>query len=281
MFKRTLMPCFCALLIACSLMSLPVFAQGDRSSSQAQNENTIEGTVISSSRSTVLVRSDDNQFHLFTFSHDSTRPRTLPVGAHVRVASVEGDQANARLATNITVLDQASRGTTSSSATAQNTAPVPPAVQRTENEIKRQARRWHVGVRAGVALDPELVMFGVHSQMGPIFSSRIVFRPNADFSWGEVTDMIALNLEAVYLMPRSSRHEWTTYVGGGPALNFIEQTFSTSGGEHPVSFSDFNYQTGLNVLMGIEHRNGTFFEVKTGLYSSPAPILRLIIGKNF
>jgi len=275
MFRRILSPCLCSLL----LVSLPVLAQGDHS--QSQNENTVEGTVISSSRATVLVRSDDNQFHLFTFDQDTTKPRTLAVGAHVRVASVEGDQANVRLATNITVLDQASRGTPSTSSAAQSAAPVPPAVQRTENQIKREARRWHVGVRAGVALDPELVMFGVHSQMGPIFTSRVLFRPNADFSWGEVTDMIALNLEAVYMMQRSLRRDWSTYVGGGPALDFIEQTFSTSGGEHPVSFSNFNYQTGLNVLMGMEHRNGTFFEVKTSLYSSPAPVLRLIIGKNF
>ena len=60
-----------------------------------------------------------------------------------------------------------------------------------------KARRWRLGVRAGAAFDPELFMFGVHSQMGPIFSPRVFFRPSAEFAFGEVTDLIALNLEGV------------------------------------------------------------------------------------
>lgn len=41
-------------------------------------------------------------------------------------------------------------------------------------------------------------MFGIQSQMGPIFHPRVQFRPNAEFDFGEVTDLIALNLEGVY-----------------------------------------------------------------------------------
>ena len=125
-------------------------------------------------------------------------------------------------------------------------------------------------------------MFGVHSQMGPIFSRNVYFRPNADFSWGEITDMVALNLEAVYRFPRARRGPWSPYIGGGPALNFIHQSFKTQASEQrDISFGNFDYETGFNILMGFENRHGTFFEVKTSLYSQPAPVLRLILGKNF
>jgi hypothetical protein len=35
------------------------------------------------------------------------------------------------------------------------------------------------------------------------------------------------------------------------------------------------------VLAGMQSRKGTFLELKTSLYSGPAPKLRLIIGYNF
>ena len=282
MFKRRLMACFCILFIVCSFMSLPAFALGGSFSSPAQNEkneDTTEGMVVSTSRTTVLVRSEDNQFHLFTFDQNTAKPRTLPVGTHVRVVSVQGDEANARQATSIVVLNQA-HGATSTPGT--SAAPVPPSVKTAENQIRHEARRWRLGVRGGVTLDPELVMFGVHSQMGPIFSRNVFFRPNADFSFGEVTDMIALNLEAVYRFPTPSRREWATYVGAGPSLNFIHQSFQTSSGQgRQISFGNFDYETGFNILMGLQNRSNTFFEVKTSLWASPAPVLRLIVGHSF
>lgn len=95
--------------------------------------------------------------------------------------------------------------------------------------------------------------------------------------------MVALNLEAVYRMRTTVRGgAWAPYVGGGPSLNFIHQSFQTQPGQgRNISFGDFKYQTGLNVLMGVENRRGVFFEIKTSLYSKPAPILRLMIGRNF
>jgi len=95
-----------------------------------------------------------------------------------------------------------------------------------------------------VGLDPELVLFGIHSQMGPIFSRNVFFRPNADFEWGEVTDMVALNLEAVYRIPNATRGgTWSPYLGDGPSLNFIHQGFKTQAGEsRDISFSNFNYE---------------------------------------
>jgi hypothetical protein len=162
-------------------------------------------------------------------------------------------------------------------------APLPPKAQHVEKQIQREARRWRLGVQAGMALDPELAMFGVHSQMGPVFSRNVFFRPNADFEWGEITDMVALNLEGLYRFPTTvHRGLWAPYAGAGPALNFIHQSFQAKAGEgRNISFGNFDYETGFNILVGFENRHGTFFEAKTSLYSQPAPEFRLIVGHTF
>lgn len=135
------------------------------------------------------------------------------------------------LASNISMLEptpNAQGGHAPDQAQAQ---PIPPAVRDLERDIKREARRWRLGVRAGVGLDQELLMFGVHSQIGPIFHRGVFFRPSAEFDFGEVTDLIALNFEGVYRLPVVSRQAaWSPYVGAGPALNFIHQSFQTAQG---------------------------------------------------
>jgi hypothetical protein len=281
---------FYILFIASALLSIPAFSQDNKPSSQAQNDNTndntIEGIVVSSSRTTLVVKSEDNQFHLFTFDSNTVKPRSLPVGTRVRVDSTQSDQAGARQATNVVAIGQASEtgtGTGTAHSSPKDAAPLPPSVRHVEKQMQRDARRWRMGARAGVALDPELVMFGLHSQMGPMFRRNVFFRPNAEFAWGEVTDLVALNLEAVYRMSASSRTgAWSPYIGAGPALNFIHQSFETKAGQaRDIQFGNFDYETGFNILMGMQNRTGTFFEIKTSLYSQPAPVLRLIVGKNF
>jgi hypothetical protein len=49
-------------------------------------------------------------------------------------------------------------------------APPPEKVRNVESEIKRESRRWRLGVRAGAAFNPELFLFGVQSQIGPFFT---------------------------------------------------------------------------------------------------------------
>lgn len=154
--------------------------------------------------------------------------------------------------------------------------PPPPQVHQVTNQMKYEARRWHVGGRIGVGFSPELFMFGLQSQIGPIFTRRLLFRPNADFSFGELTDMFALNLEGAYFLRTAVYDRWTPYFGMGPALNFIHQGTSAS----DVSFSDFTYKTGFNVFIGGQ-KGRTFVEMKTSLWSAPAPVLRLLVGYNF
>jgi hypothetical protein len=276
-----LTPSTCALLIACALSPMSAMSQEATTSAQRQSETPIEGTVVSSTRETLVVRTEDNQFQLFVFDRYTTKPRVLPAGTRVRVVSGPAREDGARLAAIITTLEPPPKeqvGTASDQA-----KPIPPAVRDLEHNIERQARRWRVGVRAGAALDPELIVFGVHSQLGPIFHRDVFFRPNAEFAFGEVTDLIALNLEAVYRLPVTSRPAaWSPYVGAGPGFTFLHQSFqSTQGQGRNIDFGNFDFNTGFNILAGVQFRRGTFFEIKSSVYSRPAPVLRLIFGYNF
>jgi opacity protein-like surface antigen len=278
MFKQSVSSFACASLFALvSLLPVAAVSQENTTSPQAQNESTIEGTVASATRQTFVVRTSDNQFYLFTFNRYTNKPQTISVGSRVRVESRPGAETGSRLAVQVSTLEAAPKD--QQRATGTDAAPVPESVRDVESQIKSEARRWRLGVRAGAAFDPELFMFGVHSQMGPIFSSRVFFRPSAEFDFGEVTDLIALNFEAIYRFPRSSeRRDWSPYVGAGPALTFIHQNFTAG---RDIDFGNFDFDAGFNILAGMQSRRGTFVEAKTSLWSRPAPVLRLIVGYNF
>ena len=229
------------------------------------------------------MRRDDGEFQLFRYERDATRPATLAQGARVRVTAGAADENGTRAATNVTVLSASTGGEPAAAGGTRDkgaqTAPVPEKVRDVESEIRRESRRWRLGVRAGAAFNPELFMFGIHSQIGPIFHPRFQFRPSAEFDFGEVTDLIALNLEGVYRFATPYKEgRWTPYVGLGPALIFIHQNFEQG---REIDFGSFDYETGFNVLAGVQSRRGTFFELKTSLYSGPAPKLRLIVGYTF
>ena len=144
--------------------------------------------------------------------------------------------------------------------------------------LEKLARRWQIGVRIGAGLDPELFLLGVHTAIGPIFSRDFYLRPNVEFAFGELTDMVAINLEGAYRLPITFRQgRWSAYVGTGPGLNFIHQGVD----KRDISFSNFDYETGLNVFTGVRFRRGTFAEVKTSLWAHGVPTLRMMFGYTF
>jgi hypothetical protein len=269
----------CCVLVLSTFIVLPANAQQDTSSSQASSSDTVEGTVASTSRDTLVVRTDENQFQLFTFGRGAVRSKSLVQGARVRVTAGPADENGTRSATNVTVLSAGSSSGAGGADKSAQAAPVPDKVRDVEADIRRESRRWRLGVRGGAAFDPELFTFGVQSQMGPIFHPRVLFRPNAEFAFGEVTDLVALNLEAIYRFSAGARRgNWTPYLGAGPAMIFIHQNFESG---RNIDFGNFDYETGFNILAGMQSRRGTFVELKTSLYSGPAPKLRLIIGYTF
>ena len=130
-------------------------------------------------------------------------------------------------------------------------------------------------------MDPELLDVGVHATLGPFFNRGLAFRPNVEFAFGEITNLFAINLEAVYMLPFGrDQNRRRFYIGGGPGFNFIDQGVEeeqTDGSD--FSFDDFDFDTSLNLLGGIEWHSGTFIELKAAAYGGPA--IRLLIGHTF
>lgn len=245
-------------------------------SQEAERPGTIVGTVVSVSRETMVLRAEDNHHYLFVFDSDLVRPKGLTSGAHIRVESNSTTEPGVLLATRIRVLEPAASATTTGPPP--DVAPPPKEVREVQREIEKLARRWQIGVRIGGGLDPELFLLGVHTAIGPIFSRDFYLRPNVEFAFGELTDMAAINLEGAYRLPVTFRQgRWSAYVGAGPGLNFIHQGV----GKRDISFSNFDYQTGLNVFSGVRFRRGTFAEVKTSLWAEGVPTLRMMFGYTF
>ena len=245
-------------------------APSSRSAQTEGNDPVVEGTVVSRTRHTFVVRSDDGRYHLFTFD-TATVPDVKP-GARVRVNGSVPDADGTQIAQTVAVVQPASEAAEK----AEQGATPPAQVTQVTHQIEGEARRWHTGGRIGVGFSPELFLFGVQSQIGPFFSPHLLFRPNAEFGFGELTDMFSVNFEGAYRLSMTWGHGWTPYFGMGPSLNFIHQSASSSS----ASFSNFTYKTGFNVFLGAQKRN-TFVEMKTGLWSGQAPVLRLMIGYNF
>jgi hypothetical protein len=245
------------LLLAAIFTAAPAFSQPaparaqpqDAPQSQAttrQGSQVITGTVVSSSGRTMVIRTPAGEHLLVVFNRDTNKPDTIAEGARVRVRSRPDAEGN-QVASSVEL-------TTEPAVTAESTEPVPPEVRRLERQIERQARRFRAGVRAGVGLDPEIVTAGAHA---------------------------TLNLEAIYRLPITERQSrWTVYVGAGPGFNFIDRDFEEAeAGEREIDFDDFDYESSLNLLAGLENRNGMFLEMKSAVFSRPQ--VRLQIGYTF
>ncbi len=216
---------------------------------------------------------------VFALDRDTVRPQAIALGARVRVESAVDDQASDDVRTAISV---ALIGPPPSTPPPAGTEDVIPAnIRRLEQEIARNVRRYRAGIRAGVALDPELVAVGAHATLGPIFARRLLFRPNVEFAYGELTTLFAVNLEAIYRLSQTMpRNRWSPYVGGGPTLGFSHRGFSTETSDgRSFDFGDFSFNGGINLLAGFERPSGVFIELKTTVYTDPH--LRLLFGVTF
>lgn len=250
-------------------------------------ETTITGTVSSATRDTIVVRTDSGTYQLFVFEDGAIKKGSIAVGSPIKVISTPGTEPGVRVASYVEASGPTPAASTPSQAKPSSAAkpvasePIPPSVRQLERDIQRQVRRYGAGVRAGVGLDPEVILVGVHARLGPFFTRRLSFRPNAEFGFGEVTKMFSINLEGVYSLPFAPRTgKWTPYVGVGPSLIFMHRNFEeAAAGDNGIDFGDFDFQAGLSILGGMEFRSGVFFEMKTTIYASPT--LRLIAGYTF
>jgi hypothetical protein len=247
------------------------------STSAIAQGTTTTGAVVSSSTNTVTVMSTAGQYQLFVFNRDTRKPASLSVGTQVRVVSSPGNEPGVRVANEITVV-QAPETTR----TTDEGSVVPSEIKRTERDIERELRRFQIGVRAGAALDPELVLLGVQGQIGPFFRSGVFFRPALDFGLGEVTAMFSLNGDVIYRLPfAAAQDRWSTYLGAGIGINFVQQSFEGEEDGERIDFDEFESDTALNILAGVRRRGGMFLELKTSIYSDSSPTLRMTVGFTF
>lgn len=177
---------------------------------------------------------------------------------------------------------------TSSFASAQARQPqdnVPPAVEKVENAVEDAVERFRVGVKGGIGLDPELIMFGAHASFGPIFTRQLEFRPGIEIGLGEVTTSVGLDLDFLYALPGSTRTtRWAPYVGIGPTFGLSHRGFEAEA-EDPdddrnrFDFGDTDPEAGLNFIAGARTPSGLFVELKATAYGVTA--IRLLAGFNF
>jgi hypothetical protein len=111
-----------------------------------------------------------------------------------------------------------------------------------------------LGVRAGASVDPDQFYFGGHFETAPL-ADNLRFRPNVEIGVGNDVTVAALNFEFAYHFDAQS--PWHIYAGAGPALNVFNVD------------SDTSSEGGFNILVGVQHQGGLFFEVKAGMLDSP------------
>jgi hypothetical protein len=180
-------------------------------------------------------------------------------------------------------------------------ASAPEAGRQADQDVERAVRRFGIGVDAGVALDPELVMIGAHGTFGPIFRRGVEFRPGVEVGIGEITTLLGINLDVLYMLPGATRQSrWMAYVGAGPTFGLSHRGFETkeddhvtingrtatgtvvvgsTDGDNRFDFSDTDFNGGVNFLAGARNQRGLSFELKATAWG--VSNIRMLVGFNF
>ena len=169
---------------------------------------------------------------------------------------------------------------------------VPDQAKQAESAVTDAVKKFRIGVFGGVALDPELIEFGAHAAFGPFFNENVEFRPGFDIGVGEITTQLGINLDVLYILPGSTTStRWVPYIGAGanfalshegfeePAAEDPEDTDGDEGDGDRFDFSDTDFESGLNFIVGMRSQRGMFFEMRATAYGVSA--IRLLGGFNF
>lgn len=112
------------------------------------------------------------------------------------------------------------------------------------------------GAEIGVSAQPDQFYFGANDLTAPI-ASEIRFRPNLEVGVGSGSTLVGVNFDFVDRI--ALRHTpWKLYLGGGPALNITRRSGATESGG------------GFNLVLGVQHPEGLFTEIKVGVLDSPS-----------
>jgi hypothetical protein len=282
------------MLLAGAFAPATAMCQTPPAAVQPTGDISTSGVVANATQNTLVLRAASGQFMLFVYGAHAVKPAVIPSGSTVTVLSAPRSDG-VQVAHYITITSAAPAKAAAAPAPAPATAPgtpktaptaasedmvIPESIRNLERGINKQARRFHAGVQGGVGLDPEVILIGLNARMGSGYRD-IAFRPNVDFAFGEVTKMFQINLDATYRLPLSPRNSpWSAYVGAGPNFSFVSQNYEkASTGDNGVDFSDFEFKSGLNILVGVEYRSGLFYEMKAGVWTTP--VVRFMIGYHF
>src|SRR5204863_655109 len=97
--------------LVCSVVAATLvtsaLGQTQTASEQTEPAGSTVGTVVSVSRQTMTLRTEDNRFQLFVFNNNMVRPKGLTPGSRIRVESGATDEPGVRQATRVTVLEPA------------------------------------------------------------------------------------------------------------------------------------------------------------------------------
>ena len=106
-----------------------------------------------------------------------------------------------------------------------------------------------VGVRLGYYFDAEAISVGMEmlTPLNDESQGQWFFNPNLEVAMGDVYDVAAFNLDFHYDFPTNSNA--AVWVGAGPALLIIDRDRFRD---------DTDVDPGLNLLMGLGAKNGTY-----------------------
>lgn len=154
---------------------------------------------------------------------------------------------------------------------------------------------FRFGVLGGIGLDPELIIFGGQAQFGPVIHEDLDVRPGVEIGIGEITTMLAINVDVLYRLPgTTAQSRWMPYVGAGPTFGLSHRGFDTNGDEDHVDtdgvtdidpdrnrfdFSDTDFNGGMNFIAGARNQRGMFFELRATAWG--VSNVRFIAGINF
>ena len=246
-------------------------------------ERQTTGTVNSVGRGSIVLRTDEGRFVVFAVNPALVGIPPVEPGARVRVTTASDDSDPAQTVLAIEQLPPRQ------GLAVQANAPVPDDVQRLTSQIERQARRFRAGVIAGAVLDPEMISLDVFGTLTPWPRPRLAIRPSMELAFGEITTLLGWNVDVLYSLPGvRPLARWAPYVGAGPNFSFShrgvdeEEFLSDSPGDDDggrFDFSQWDWNNGLNFIVGARNPNGTFFELKATAYGTAD--IRMLAGFEF
>jgi hypothetical protein len=164
--------------------------------------------------------------------------------------------------------------------------------------IENAVKKYHIGFDGGVGLDPEIIILGAHGSFGQLFGKDIAFRPGMEVGFGELTTELGFNLDVVFTLNDAQRTAtWKPYFGIGPNFALSHRGFSEENDEDSTTtttstdgtttteetpdrfdFSDTDFETGLNFIVGAR-RSNLYMELKATAYG--VATIRLMAGFDF